>query len=392
MKVVYITETVMPEKGMATANRILSVCRGLAHNGCEVSILVPFSDNGVPENRVIDGVRIISFFRRCGRIGNALKWRLLYFFKVFCWLNRTGGADVAVAYSYSVMFNTFAWMVSKLSGARFVMEHTEFPIYIITPGRFSWFGIRTVLERFFVPKLPVGMILMTRKLVAFYSPIVRRSCQLHHLPMSVDCKRFNGSPDVSPFSFDYVAYMGSLNEPKDGVPGILKAFSIFAEKHPCVKLVRIGRARESDSELMAAFGKYCNEDRLVLTGSVQGKDIPSYLRNAKAIMLIRPDIPQTKACFPTKLGEYLASGTPVVTSPVGEVGDYLKDRESCYFADYNDPAAAAESLAAIFADAETAAKIGARGKQVALEAFHYDKTTGRLAEWLCGFSKSRKEN
>ena len=103
MKVVYITETVMPEKGMATANRILSVCRGLAHNGCEVSILVPFSDNGVPENRVIDGVRIISFFRRCGRIGNALKWRLLYFFKVFCWLNRAGSSDVAVAYTTNII-------------------------------------------------------------------------------------------------------------------------------------------------------------------------------------------------------------------------------------------------------------------------------------------------
>lgn len=382
MKVVYITETVLPEKGMATANRILSVCRGLAKNGCEVSILVPFSDNGIPEDIVIEGVRIISFFRRCGRMGNAFKWRFLYFFKLFRWLNRVGSADVAVAYSYSVMFNTFAWMVARLSGAKFVMEHTEFPIYIITPRRFSWFGIRTLLERFFLPKLPVGMILMTRKLVEFYSPIVRRSCLLYHLPMSVDCKRFNVPTTASPFPFDYVAYMGSLNEPKDGVPGILKAFSIFAEKRPSVKLVRIGRARESDCELMAAFGKYCSEDRLVLTGPVGGKDIPSYLGNAKAIMLIRPDIPQTKACFPTKLGEYIASGTPVVTSPVGEVPDYLKDHGSCFFADYDRPDIAARCLDEIFSSAEDAIRIGAQARQIAFASFHYENTANGLVGWM----------
>lgn len=382
MKVVYITETVLPEKGMAVANRAMTLCRGLARAGCNVTILVPFADSGKAEERLVDGVRLVSFFSPSSRIANAIKWRVMLFLKAFCFLRRNRDANIVYSCSCSVMFTVFSWLIAKLNRKIYVRESSEFPLYIIAPSRFSWFGMRTFLEKRILPLLPDGWVLMTRKLEAFYCDKVRRSCRFFHLPMSVDFNRFRGGKPAKPYGFEYVAYMGSLNAPKDGVPGIIKAFSVFSRKHPGIRLVRIGRAREPIDELKAAVGDDAVAGRLVATGPVDGADVPRFLMNAKAILLVRPDIPQTRACFPTKLGEYLASGTPVVTSPIGEVVDYLKDRENCYFANYDDSAATAECLEMIFSNAENAAKIGANGRRVAFEAFHYENMMDKLARWL----------
>ncbi len=45
-----------------------------------------------------------------------------------------------------------------------------------------------------------------------------------------------------------------------------------------------------------------------------------------------PDSKQAQGGFPTKLGEYLATGNPVCATTVGEIPDYLVDGESVYFA------------------------------------------------------------
>ena len=382
MKVVYITETVLPEKGMAMANRAMTLCRGLSKSSCNVTILVPFTDSGRPEDRTVDGVRLVSFFNPSSRIANAIKWRARLFMKAFCFLRQNPDVNIVYSCSCSVMFTIFSWLIAKLNGKIYVRESSEFPLYIITPMRFSWLGIRTFLEKRILPLLPDGWVLITQKLKEFYGGKVRRACHFFHLPMSVDFNRFCGEKPAKPYDFEYVAYMGSLNAPKDGVPGIIKAFSVFSKKHPGIRMVRIGRARESLDELKMTIGDDAVAERFVATGPVDSADVPKFLMNAKAILLVRPDIPQTRACFPTKLGEYLASGTPVVTSPIGEVVDYLKDRENCYFANYNDPAMVAECLETIFFDPETAARIGANGRRVAFESFHYENTTDKLARWL----------
>ena len=43
------------------------------------------------------------------------------------------------------------------------------------------------------------------------------------------------------------------------------------------------------------------------------------------LVLARPDNIQAKGGFPTKLGEYLATGNPVVVTKVGEIPNYLID-------------------------------------------------------------------
>ena len=63
--------------------------------------------------------------------------------------------------------------------------------------------------------------------------------------------------------------------------------------------------------------------------------MPKYLCNAKLLALARPDSIQAQGGFPTKLGEYLATGRPVVVTKVGEIPDYLEDGVNAFLSDIN---------------------------------------------------------
>jgi len=79
----------------------------------------------------------------------------------------------------------------------------------------------------------------------------------------------------------------------------------------------------------------------------------------------------SRARFPTKLGEYLASGRPVVTSAVGEVPRYFVDGETAFVAPPGLPEAFADRICRALEDAERAARVGAAGRALAEREFDY---------------------
>ena len=75
---------------------------------------------------------------------------------------------------------------------------------------------------------------------------------------------------------------------------------------------------------------------MVFTDSVSPTTIPQYFMDAEMLVLARPDNIQAKYGFPTKLGEYLLSGRPVVLTDVGNITDFLKDGVSAFIAKPGD--------------------------------------------------------
>ena len=53
--------------------------------------------------------------------------------------------------------------------------------------------------------------------------------------------------------------------------------------------------------------------------------------------LARPTNKQAEGGFPTKLGEYLATGNTVVVTNVGEIGEFLHDKVNAFVSDPDSP-------------------------------------------------------
>ena len=124
------------------------------------------------------------------------------------------------------------------------------------------------------------------------------------------------------------------------------------------------------------------DNRVFYKGSVSRDEIPAIIMNAQLLVLPRPDSKQAQGGFPTKLGEYLATGNPVCATTVGEIPDYLVDGESVYFAEPGSVDSFADAMHRALRNPVLAKQVGVNGRKVAEECFNKDIQAKILYDFL----------
>ena len=122
------------------------------------------------------------------------------------------------------------------------------------------------------------------------------------------------------------------------------------------------------------------KDRVQFTGMVDYKKVPQLLMDAAVLALARPDSIQAQNGFPTKLGEYLLTGNPVVITKVGDIPLFLEHKKTALLTDSHDTDAFAANLLWAIEHPIEAQEIGAGGREVALKNFNYQIETSKMAD------------
>ena len=112
--------------------------------------------------------------------------------------------------------------------------------------------------------------------------------------------------------------------------------------------------------------------------------------NAKMLCLARPSGLQSLGGFPTKLGEYLATGLPVVVTSVGEIPNYLNS-DNAYIVSPDDNKKFGEAMNGILSDYDNATHIGMRGRDVVLRTFNYSIQATRLHDFFIKLLSDEKQ-
>lgn len=228
-----------------------------------------------------------------------------------------------------------------------------------------------------------GMALMTRTLMQHYQDFPKPQPKLLHLPMTVDLKRFESSKKKLPeFMSPCIAFVGVMNDAKDGVSILIKAFEILKEKFPNHKLYLVGAWNYDTPIHLQLIKDFGLEDRVFWMKEYLRDQIPIIICNADLLVLPRPDSKQAKGGFPTKLGEYLATGNPVCATRVGEISDYLVDSESVFFSEPGSVESFAEAMDRALGDPEHAKRVGLNGRKVAEEYFNKEVQARKLLGFL----------
>ena len=388
--IVYITTITLPQKGMASANRMLSISRGLVERGHEVQILTLRSDDGKKEVFEVDGVRCHSLTNgnendSCIRKIFCL---LQFIFKTtgFLFVNKKR-IDCVIVYAYFIPLLFSVYASTRLARIPSIREECEYPSCLTGSARNKtgfMQQLRGFIELRVEPRLYDGMIVMTRTLITFLMPRVRRNCVLAHVPMTVDMNRFSYSVTESMFEFDYIAYCGDMSNNKDGVEDLINAFSLISEEYSELRLVLVGKAVESDMKRLKKIAKQSpSGDKILFTGMIARHEIPGLLKNAKILAVTRPENLQAAGGFPTKLGEYLSTAQPVVVTKVGEIPDYLENHENAYLAEPDNPASVASCFREVLDNYDQALLVGRRGQEVAQRAFNYHVQAGLVEDLIC---------
>lgn len=389
-KLYVITAGSYPYGGAAT-NRHLSYLKGLTEYGVEISMIILQPDylqsklsnknkgiyNAIafeyilPINHKSNGI-IAKIINRKKSVKDALN-----LISNSLDSSKDNRLLVLLTDAFSIQpFITF----SKKSKIKIYHERTEYPTIGISGFR-KKLTLKVYLRM--VNRFD-GVFVITKSLIDYFKKYVDAD-KLFHLPMTVEPERFDCKTINSISSYGkYIAYCGSMYTDKDGVPILIEAFDILATTVHDVNLLLIGdNSNESNFAVVQnKIKKAENKERIFLTGKIERDQMPEYLCNAAALALARPDNIQAKGGFPTKLGEYLATGNPIVVTAVGEIPDYLTNQVNAYVTNPDSPKDFAKALKVVFDNPDKAKQIGLQGKLLSHEVFNYKVQAERLSGFI----------
>lgn len=269
------------------------------------------------------------------------------------------------------------FILKLLKKKHFILEQNEFPIHLRVPNT-------PYRENYSYHSFASKFISCSDELMTFFKSKLSSNCKTLKVSSVVEFDMFSHSDLESPFSKKkYIVYCGYMGNNKDGVEDLISAFSLFAQKNKSVNLCLIGSASPIEmTKFKHQIKKNKITNRVLITGKLPHKEIPPYLLNAELLVLARPNNKQAQGGFPSKLAEYLSSGTPVLTTRVGEIPFYIKDRVNGYLTDPSNPVMLAEKFDFILKNYKTAKKVGKKGQLTAKNEFDIRIQSEKLVDFL----------
>lgn len=356
--------------GEAWTNRTLAYAKGFAELGEEVVIYYLIPDKNRTEYTIdIPGVKVVDLWKSDGWL--AKKNRLFSFAKNLLRFKREvrSGDKVFLYGGYDYQL----WIAMKIRKyAKVFCEVTEHPdINGTSKSRFKLVDINESLKKL------DGLFVISKTLKDYYVGIGLEENRVHVINMFVDTNRFQGIERTP--KEKYIAYCGAVSYDKDGANILIEAFAKFYKNHPDYRLKIIGKGIKLNviPDLQALADSNGVKHAVEFTGPIQPSEMPQILCNASILALARPDNLQAQNGFPTKLGEYLATGNPVVVTRVGEIPLFIKDKENGILSDPNAEDFA-KQLSWVADNPQLADEIGRKGKELAFNAFSY-KTQSEAA-------------
>ena len=398
LHVVVLADWLRFPRGMAASQRVRLLARGLAESGVAVRVLVlqagerpPHVEN-VAVRGVVDGV---AFEHACGTTLRAPSFLARRRVEARGWL--AGAARLVALRRAGQLDVVYLWFTSQRLQARrlaylVLLRLLRVPVVVELNER-PWplRADRRPQERLLSPLAGVvGAVSISRFLSAWAREEATRRRQrlaLLEVPIVVDVDEQEPPPypDGPP-----LLVLAAAPEYVAATRFVLAALARVWEERPDCRLVLTGlHPGEPDTRrLLAGLPR---DGRLEVAGYLPRPELLALYGRAHALLVpLFADV-RSRARFPTKLGEYLAAARPVVTSRVGEAARWLRDGEEALLCPPGDVEAYAAAVLALLRDPGWAAAVGAAGRRLARERFHYAVHGPRLARWLAAVAAGAAE-
>lgn len=169
-----------------------------------------------------------------------------------------------------------------------------------------------------------------------------------------------------------ICYSGSFGH-KDGLNTLIEAFKIFNKKFPDSELLLSGMGNNPEKIVAAAA-----HPKIKYAGYLNDKDYTRFISSADILCMTRVGSGYANAGFPFKLGEFLATGNPVITTNVSDVSVYLENYKDCIIVTPENINEVAQALEFYVDNPEKAITMGQNGREKAKKYFNYEKNGEKL--------------
>lgn len=353
----------------AVTNHTLSYLKAFSEMGIKAeAIFINSSDASLSElNR---NYRNISFSYLCDGFFSRIKYIKFFFvyIKLYLFIQKLNADDSVL------LLGAMKYLGLFINKSRFKVYHerTEHPDVIRTGGG-AWLDSK---YKSWLPKTD-GLFVISTGLKNYFVSIGCQPDKVHIVNMIVDSNRFAGL-EKKEVEDHYIAYCGNASNSKDGVDNLIRAFRYVVDVLPKEKLYIIGKKNEKENGNSLLAESLGLKNNIIFTGIIPASEMPQMLVNADALALCRPSSLQNEMGFPTKLGEYLLSGNPVIVTKVGDIPIFLEDGESALMTETTDVKGFGLKMLWALQHQKEARTIGLLGKKIAKENFNYLKEAKKI--------------
>ena len=389
-------------RGMAAASRVRLLAKGLLHYGAEVSVLLiraTESEKYLNNTEVVGNYDGIHFEYTSGSTIRSSRWLLRRWddirgevgaFWRLWQMKRQGRVDILLLYTrrYSVVkhFGLFFRFGLRIP---VVLELCEWPITHVHKRKITQRNAKQFCNkalRFVDATVPISNFISEqiaiyhhnkKKLPALTVPILIDKVPERHCQAG---DRVSAEP--------YILFSGALTYMD--IIEILVKMSCELKRRSigiCLKITGLG-SRRHISRLKDMISHYDVGENVEYLGFVSDDELAGLRTSATVLIAPLPDSQESASRFPTKIGEYLSYGRPVITNAVGDVGDYLVDGQNAFIACNCTASSLADKVQEILSNYSRALKIGRAGRDLAAREFDYRKQGNRIGSFLEGIISS----
>lgn len=212
----------------------------------------------------------------------------------------------------------------------------------------------------------------------------------------------------NPLNAIRILFVGRIS-PEKGVHVLLEAFKILVEQFPTAVLELAGGTGSMPEEFLVSLSDdplvkglkifYCRDyladlksripddlaERITFHGKVTHRDLLKHYSRATVFVA-----PSFSDAFPLTVVEAMAAGLPVVASAVGGIQEAVIDETTGLLVTPNSPEALASALSRILGDSGMRQRMGAAGRNRALEMFSWRAIANQIARVYGALVESEK--
>lgn len=380
LRIAVVTHAPFPQGNVSTM-RYTSYLKALAESGvfCYVIIYCPtrMASHIKDSSGVHAGINYQYATDITWRKYNIIN-KIIYLIKglvnSITYLNKNRISTIILYGDNPFVVNLFYWAYCKFTGKRFIGDRSELPTNRVQKSKLKLY-LYGIKQRMFD-----GMIIMTKQLMHFYQKYSNNDDFLLFMPMTIDPSRFDGIRKETPEKPYIAVVFGTHN--RDGLLESLKSFDLYCKKEGKYDIQIIGDYSNmpNKEELDAQISSSEFKERIHILGRQPNFKVPRILYNA-SILLTTPNY-YNSGGFPTKLGEYMLSGVPVVATKAGELLDYIVPNTDMLISNPGDFESISNNLLCIENDTSLAKTLSENAKKKAHNIFCADSYIDNLLSFL----------
>lgn len=393
-KYILITSANFPSGG-AGANYLNLFCKGLSIKELAVSVFLlkgfafgNFKNQHSRKNITEYGIPFtyLSFIKRpqnkilklCDEFFSILSLCVL----LFSLVNKRKYTTIFL-YNSEIQSNIPIFLIARIFRIRIVTFVAEFYDKSVFSGSFfkklKWYGF--LLNFFYLNKLSDKLIVFSYFLKEEFLRVGFNETNIIVQPNLTDFEYWVSNGVEIKYT---MGYSGTPSK-KDGLFDLFKAISILEEKSFHVSLLVIGDSVFSYSmipDLKTECQKLGISENVTFTGLVETAEVKKHLSECSILAITRPSNKQTKAGFPTKLGEYFATRKPVLITKFGDIEKYFRNGEDVVMAETGNPESIALQIQWMIENSNETVQIANRGFMKAKELLDYNKSVEKMIRFI----------